>query len=38
MKNFNIILLTLALIGGLTACNDQLNVENPNIRFWRFGV
>ena len=30
MKNLNIILTMLALIGGMTACEDQLNVQNPN--------
>lgn len=30
MKNLNIILIILALIGGMTACNDELDVENPN--------
>ena len=30
MKNLNIILIMLALIGGFTACNDALNVVNPN--------
>ena len=30
MKNLNIILIILALIGGMTACNDELNVSNPN--------
>ncbi|MBN2611460.1 MAG: RagB/SusD family nutrient uptake outer membrane protein [Bacteroidales bacterium] len=30
MKNLNIILLILALIGGLTACDDKLEVTDPN--------
>lgn len=30
MKRLNIILTVLALIGGMTACNDQLDVQNPN--------
>ena len=30
MKSINIILTMLALIGGMTACNDQLDVQNPN--------
>ena len=30
MKNLNIILIMLALIGGFTACNDELDVINPN--------
>jgi len=30
MKSLNIILTILALIGGLTACNDELEVQNPN--------
>jgi len=30
MKRINIILTMLALIGGMTACNDQLDVQNPN--------
>ena len=30
MKNLNIILIMLALIGGLTACNEELDVINPN--------
>lgn len=30
MKRFNIILTMLAFIGGMTACNDQLDVTNPN--------
>ncbi|MDA3854165.1 MAG: RagB/SusD family nutrient uptake outer membrane protein [Bacteroidales bacterium] len=30
MKRFNIILITLALLVGFTACNDELNVVNPN--------
>jgi hypothetical protein len=30
MKRFYIILTILALIGGLTACEDQLDVTNPN--------
>ncbi|NCD14266.1 MAG: RagB/SusD family nutrient uptake outer membrane protein, partial [Bacteroidia bacterium] len=30
MKNLNRFLMMLALVGGLTACNDQLNVVNPN--------
>jgi len=30
MKSLNIILTMLALIGGMTACNDQLDVTNPN--------
>ena len=30
MKNLNIIFIMLALIGGFTACNDALNVVNPN--------
>lgn len=30
MKNINKILTMLALIVGMTACNDQLNVTNPN--------
>lgn len=30
MKNLNIIIIILALVGGFTACNDQLDVINPN--------
>lgn len=30
MKGLIIILTMLALIGGFTACNDQLDVQNPN--------
>jgi len=30
MKRFNIILTMLALIVGMTACNDELDVINPN--------
>ena len=30
MKKINIILMMLTLIGGFTACNDALNVINPN--------
>jgi len=30
MKRLNIILTMLALIGGMTACNDALDVTNPN--------
>lgn len=30
MKRLNIILAMLVLIGGLAACDDQLNVTNPN--------
>jgi hypothetical protein len=30
MKRLNIILIMLALIGGFTACNDALDVTNPN--------
>ncbi|HBY51901.1 MAG TPA: RagB/SusD family nutrient uptake outer membrane protein [Marinilabiliales bacterium] len=30
MKRINIFLTMLALIGGMTACNDQLDVQNPN--------
>ena len=30
MKSLNIILTMLALIGGMTACNDELDVTNPN--------
>ncbi len=30
MKRLNIILIILALIGGMTACSDQLEVTNPN--------
>lgn len=30
MKRLNIILTLLALIGGMTACDDQLDVTNPN--------
>ncbi|MFT3739904.1 MAG: RagB/SusD family nutrient uptake outer membrane protein [Breznakibacter sp.] len=30
MKSLNIILTMLALVGGMTACNDQLDVQNPN--------
>lgn len=30
MKNLNIILIMLALIGGFTACNEELDVINPN--------
>ena len=30
MKSLNKILIVLALIGGMTACNDQLDVRNPN--------
>ncbi len=30
MKRINIILTMLVIIGGLTACNEELNVVNPN--------
>ena len=30
MKSLNIILTMLALIGGMTACDDELDVKNPN--------
>jgi hypothetical protein len=34
--------MLLVLIGGITACNDQLEVVEPeqpdNLRFWRFRV
>ncbi len=30
MKSINIILIMLVLIGGMTACDDELNVTNPN--------
>lgn len=30
MKRLNTILTILALIGGMTACNDALDVQNPN--------
>jgi hypothetical protein len=30
MKSLNIILIMVALIGGMTACNDELDVTNPN--------
>ena len=30
MKSLTIILTMLALIGGMTACKNQLNVQNPN--------
>jgi starch-binding outer membrane protein, SusD/RagB family len=30
MKSLNIFLIMLVLIGGMTACNDELNVTNPN--------
>ena len=30
MKSLNIILTTLVLLGGMIACTDQLNVQNPN--------
>jgi starch-binding outer membrane protein, SusD/RagB family len=30
MKSLNIILIILALVGGLIACDDELNVTNPN--------
>src|SRR5665647_3381269 len=30
MKSLNIILTMFALTGGMTACEDQLNVQNPN--------
>lgn len=30
MKSLTIILTMLALIGGMTACNDELDVTNPN--------
>jgi hypothetical protein len=30
MKSLNIILTILALIGGMTACNKELDVQNPN--------
>jgi len=30
MKSLNIFLTMLALIGGMTACNDELEVQNPN--------
>jgi hypothetical protein len=30
MKKLNIIIIILALVGGFTACNDQLDVINPN--------
>ena len=39
MKRITIILTMLALFGGMTACNDQLDVKNPNnqtnLRFWQ---
>ena len=30
MKNINRILIMLAFVGGITACNDELDVQNPN--------
>ena len=30
MKNINIFIIVLALLTGLTACEDQLDVVNPN--------
>ena len=30
MKNFNKILTMLVIIAGLSACNNQLDVQNPN--------
>lgn len=30
MKSLTIILIMLALIGGMTACNEELDVKNPN--------
>ena len=30
MKRLNIILIILALVGGFTSCNDELDVINPN--------
>ncbi len=30
MKSINIFLIMLALVGGMTACNDELDVQNPN--------
>ena len=30
MKNINRILIMLAFVGGITACNDELNVQDPN--------
>ena len=30
MKNINKIIIVLVLVMGMTACNDQLNVTNPN--------
>lgn len=30
MKNINRILIMLAFVGGMTACNDELDVQNPN--------
>ncbi|MCA1745232.1 MAG: RagB/SusD family nutrient uptake outer membrane protein [Bacteroidales bacterium] len=30
MKNINIFLIILVLIGGITSCDDQLEVTNPN--------
>lgn len=30
MKSLNIILTMLVFLGGFTACNDQLDVQNPN--------
>ncbi|MGD9993910.1 MAG: RagB/SusD family nutrient uptake outer membrane protein [Salinivirgaceae bacterium] len=30
MKSLTIILILMALMGGFTACDDQLNVQNPN--------
>jgi len=30
MKSLNIILIMLALIGGMTACNKELDVQNPD--------
>jgi len=32
MKSLHIILIMLALIGGMTACNNDLNVQNPNMQ------
>lgn len=30
MKSLTIILIMLALVGGMTACNEELDVKNPN--------
>lgn len=32
MKSLHIILIMLTLIGGMTACNNDLNVQNPNMQ------